>query len=337
MNVEPTGANATVTGAIRQAARATGVDFKYLLATAQVESKLNPRAQAQTSSARGLFQFIDQTWLTALKEQGAALGYGPYADAIQRQPSGQYVVANPRLYDRIMNLRSDPNASALMAGAFTQSNAARLAERLGRSATEGELYIAHFMGSAGAGRLIDLAASRPYTPAAPLFPTAARANPSIFFDKRGHARGAGEVYRALVGRYQTARASQNVPPSMVTASTAAKTQAAQSMRGASAPDTASVSQAYAAAGGMSQPRTPAGDTGPVFHGLFRSTGRPEPVAPVVSALWGTSPAPAQPEASTARPVPRVLDEPAPPAPSGEPLDLFQDHLPDARALFRGRV
>ena len=77
MNVEPTGTNTTtVTGAIRQAARMTGADFQYLLATAQVESNLNPNAQAPTSSARGLFQFTEQTWLATLKEQGTALGYG---------------------------------------------------------------------------------------------------------------------------------------------------------------------------------------------------------------------------------------------------------------------
>ena len=89
MNVEPTGTNQAVTGAIRQAARMTGADFKYLLATAQVESNLNPNAQASTSSARGLFQFTEQTWLTTLKEQGAPLGYGPYASAISRQAVGR--------------------------------------------------------------------------------------------------------------------------------------------------------------------------------------------------------------------------------------------------------
>ena len=56
-------AGSTVTGAIRQAAQATGTSFQYLLATAQVESGLNPQAGASTSSARGLFQFIEQTWL----------------------------------------------------------------------------------------------------------------------------------------------------------------------------------------------------------------------------------------------------------------------------------
>src|SRR5262245_45471886 len=70
------GQGSGVVGAIRDAAAATGTKFQYLLATAQVESGLNPNAMASSSSARGLFQFIDQTWLTTLKEAGRALGYG---------------------------------------------------------------------------------------------------------------------------------------------------------------------------------------------------------------------------------------------------------------------
>ena len=51
-----------------------------------------------------------------------------------------------------MNLRIDPTANALMAGAFTKANAGKLADRLGRGPTEGELDIAHFLGSTGASR-----------------------------------------------------------------------------------------------------------------------------------------------------------------------------------------
>src|SRR3981189_1370261 len=110
MIVEPTGSNATVTGAIRQAARMTGADFKYLLATAQVESNLNPNAQASTSSARGLFQFTAQSWLPPLKEQGGPLACAPYANAISRRPSGDYAAVDPRMTEAVMNLRSDPTA-----------------------------------------------------------------------------------------------------------------------------------------------------------------------------------------------------------------------------------
>jgi hypothetical protein len=146
MFVEASGSHSAVAGAIRQAAQMTGTSFQYLLATAQVESNLNPNAKVTTSSARGLFQFIEQTWLGTLKEQGPALGYGPYADAITRLPSGRYAVTDPQLYKRILNLRSDPSANALMAGAFTRINAEELAGRLGRDPIEGELYIAHFLG-----------------------------------------------------------------------------------------------------------------------------------------------------------------------------------------------
>jgi hypothetical protein len=108
MIIEPTGTHQVVTGAIRQAARMTGAAFKYLLATAQVESNLNPNAQAATSSARGLFQFTEQTWLTTLKEQGGPLGYGPYASAISRQASGDYAVSDPRMADAVNVHRPAP-------------------------------------------------------------------------------------------------------------------------------------------------------------------------------------------------------------------------------------
>jgi hypothetical protein len=52
----------SVNDAIRGAATATGASFEYLLAAAQAESGLNPQAASPTSSARGPYQFIDQTW-----------------------------------------------------------------------------------------------------------------------------------------------------------------------------------------------------------------------------------------------------------------------------------
>ena len=75
---------ARIAGAIKQAASTTGTSFEYLLATAKMESNFNPTARASTSSARGLFQFIDQTWLGTVKEAGSQLGYGKYADAISK-------------------------------------------------------------------------------------------------------------------------------------------------------------------------------------------------------------------------------------------------------------
>jgi hypothetical protein len=327
MIVEPTGSNGAATGAIRQAAQMTGADFKYLLATAQVESSLNPNAKAASSSARGLFQFTDQTWLATLKEQGPGFGYGPYAAAVSRQPNGDYAVADPAMTRAVMNLRFDPTANALMAGAFTKANSEKLAARLDRNPTEGELYIAHFLGSNGASRMIELAGSNPQTSAAAAFPTAARANPTIFFNDRGHARSIGEIYLLLVGRYDSARKGPATAQAAATADNGAPaTPPLSFVRSGALPRSAPAETDRPA-----KPRVV--DNTPVFHGLFRSSGAPEPVAPLVNSLWTTP-------ASAAGAKPRVLDTPPATAVNssagGDDRGLFQDRAPDASALFRGR-
>ncbi len=143
-----------------------------------------------------------------------------------------------------------------------------------------------FSGPTGASRLIGLADSRPMTPAAAVFPSAARANPTIFYDGRGNARSAGDVYRNLIGRYDVARSGPANPPANPPA-TVADTAAPSAPRTGFAPDTASLTETYAAAARLS-PTVQAAETGPVFYGLFRSTGGPEPIAPLVNSLW-TSP------------------------------------------------
>jgi hypothetical protein len=190
-----------VTGAIRDAARVTGAGFEYLLNTALRESNLNPNAKAKTSSATGLFQFIDQTWLATMKQSGGSLGYGKYADAISRTASGRYVVKDPAMRNQIFALRKDPTANSLMAGAFANSNAKVLTDRLGRKPTDGELYMAHFLGASGASRFIRAAEVNPNGKAAALFPRAAHANNSIFYDKGGQARSLKQVYAGLVSRH----------------------------------------------------------------------------------------------------------------------------------------
>ena len=156
----------------------------------------------RSSSATGLFQFIEQTWLATLKQAGRAVGYGQYASAITQTPSGHYVVQDPRLRHDIMALRKDPTANAAMAGVFTQHNAAVVGDRIGRPPSEGELYIAHFFGPAAASKLINAARVNPQANGAAMFPHAARANHTIFYDKQGNARGVAGVYGELIRRYQ---------------------------------------------------------------------------------------------------------------------------------------
>ena len=152
-----------------------------------------------------------------MKQSGAALGYGQYAAAITKTASGHYEVADPVMRSAILKLRNDPTANATMAGAFTQSNAAVLSARLGRSPTEGELYIAHFLGAGGAARLISSAAANPNASAASYFPVAAHANTSIFYDRAtGAPRTLADVRNVLTARYDVAaRSRPSMPASAV--------------------------------------------------------------------------------------------------------------------------
>src|SRR5215470_3010223 len=267
-----------VVGAIRDASRVTGTGFEYLLKTAMRESSFNPNAKSRNSSATGLFQFIDQTWLATLKESGANLGYGRYASAIARTSSGRYVVPNGAMRRTIMNLRYDPTANAVMAGAFTKQNAARLSRALGRAPTDGELYIAHVLGQSGAVKLITSAQNAPTTDAAHLFPNAARANRSIFFDKQGGARSSADVYRVLVAKHDgTATPAVAVAAALSPLAPTASAPPASAMP--LAPVAAPSSAAAPAATGASP------ETGRVLGSLF-SNERRGGVSPFVHELWG---------------------------------------------------
>lgn len=189
-----------VTAAIRSASQQTGISFDYLLKTAQRESALNPTAQASSSSARGLFQFIDTTWLATVKEDGAAFGLQQYAGQIEKTADGQYFVRDPQARAEILKLRDNPVIASNMAAAFSKRNANEIQSVLGRQPTEGELYIAHFLGANGAKRLLSLRASNPNASAASAFPEAARANKSIFYNSSG-ARSIEETYRVLVSKH----------------------------------------------------------------------------------------------------------------------------------------
>ncbi len=253
----PQAAKATspVVDAIRQGARASGADFEYLLATAQRESSLDPAARARTSSATGLFQFIEQTWLGMVKKEGAKIGLSEEARAITQRPDGGFTVADPAMRRDILALREDPKIASTIAGSFTQYNREFLSSQLQREPRPADLYIAHFLGAAGAAELIRQAGSNPQLPAAELFPEAAAANRSIFNDRAGAARGAGEVYGLLASYHAT------------TAST-------------------SVGNATAQAEHAGFPQIPLAKTdGPAFHGLFQTAGRQGAISDAVSRLW----------------------------------------------------
>ncbi len=185
-------AGAKITGAIQQAAAKTGVDFAYLMQQASTESSFNAQAKAKTSSATGLFQFIDSTWLSMVDKYGEKYGLGDLAAKIG--DNGK--VASQSAKQEILNLRKDPKVASLMAAEYAAENKNFLESRLGQGTVGStEMYLAHFMGAGGASSFLQAHRESPDTPAAVLFPQAAKANSNIFYDKAtGKQKTLDEIY-----------------------------------------------------------------------------------------------------------------------------------------------
>ena len=149
----------------------------------------------------------------------------------------------------------------------------------------------------------------------------------------------------LVGRYGVARGDPPAPPAVAKVALVtlppvlppAAPPAAIPKVGVAAP--VPLTQTYPV---MPPPAPPASSPQRVFHGLFRDSENPAPVAPVVSALWGTTPAqPAPQPPAVAAPAPNPPPSPVPTTPPaarpGGSFDLFQEQVPNAGALFRGSI
>jgi len=200
-------ANRDVRSAIARASQSTGVDFDYLLAQARLESGLNPDAKARTSSATGLYQFIDSTWLRTMDRHGSKYGYAWASDQIA--PGGG--VANAGTREQLLSLRYDADVSALMAAELARDNSAGLKGMLGREPEAAELYLAHFLGLGGAQTFLGAYRTDAGQSAAALLPKAASANRPIFYDN-GRARSVGEVMSLMQTKVANAMADNGAMP-----------------------------------------------------------------------------------------------------------------------------
>jgi hypothetical protein len=232
-----------------------------------------------------------------------------------------------------MKLRDDPDAASAMAAVLSQSNSFRLTGKIGRRPTDNELYMAHFMGVGGAAKLISNAEENPNASAARLFPNAAAANRSIFYDRAGRGRSVSEVYSVLTTRYASAANSKDTrtafaalgdAPAATRVAFASATPPAMTIDNAaylsSLPDSRAVTPVTATT--QTQLKTASlPQQQPIFRSLFQAGERTQPISPAVQELWGnssslTSAAIAAPVASLSNRTPEVR------APGR--LDLFSD-------------
>jgi len=256
--VDNSGASPRVIHAIQSAASKTGVDFSYLMQKASQESSFDPTAQATTSSAAGLFQFTNQTWLHMIKNYGDQYGLGNYAAQITLDSDGHLTVENSSARQAILALRKDPQISAEMAGELDKENAAVLQQKVGGKIGGTELYLAHFLGASGASNFIREMRANPKAAAADILPIAAAANESVFYDKSGEARSLQQVYQRFaqkfgLGSSQTA----NITPKASTVRMAALSFVPSTVNAEE--ETMASSQAFAVANAVSALRSQTGE------------------------------------------------------------------------------
>ncbi len=221
----------TVLRCIRQASQATSTDFGLLMAQAQRESGFHADAKSSTSSASGLFQFVDSTWLDMVHRFGDKYGVGDLAQQISQTGSGKLTVANANTKQKILDLRQDPAISACLAAEYAKQNQTEIEQSLGRPLSRGDVYMAHFLGAGGATQFLKALDSKGDMPAAKLLPDAAAANPSIFYDGAGHAKSVRDIYRSVASKIEkdASAFAGDAPSGMAPASTSAKSFVVASM------------------------------------------------------------------------------------------------------------
>lgn len=176
-----------VMNAIQHASAKTGVNFAYLVQQANAESNFNAKAKAKTSSASGLYQFIESTWLSMVNKHGDKHG----------------IDTEGKSRSEILALRNDAKTASLMAAEFAGENEKFLNAHWDGEIGSTELYLAHFLGAGGAAGFLKARDDNPMQQAAVLFPKAASANRNVFYDRTtGQARTLDEIYNFFDKKFE---------------------------------------------------------------------------------------------------------------------------------------
>ncbi len=166
-----------VNRAIEAAAKKTGIDSDYLFNQARVESNFRTGVKASTSSATGLYQFIEKTWINTISKHGNKYG----------------VNVKGKSRKELLELRKNPETAAYMAAELAKENGKVIQKAIGRKPDSTDLYLGHFFGGSTAGKFIRNVDADPTQNAVALYPKQAKSNRAVFYNADGTERSVGEV------------------------------------------------------------------------------------------------------------------------------------------------
>lgn len=198
-----------VLAAIRLGSLHTDVDFSFLMELAAVESSFNPTSRSRTSSAAGLYQFKEETWLEAVRDYGDKYGMASYAaqveEAVDSKGKAQPVIRDPDVHRHVLDLRHNPRIAALLAAEYVSKNMQRLLYSLDREPGRTELYLTHFLGATGAISFLKALHEDPDKIARDIFPGPASRNRGVFRSRDSKPRTLAEIYEIFSRKFNTAR------------------------------------------------------------------------------------------------------------------------------------
>lgn len=169
---------------INSAAQRMGVNSEYLTNLAYAESSFDPNARASSSSAGGLFQFIDSTWIATVRKHGEIAG----------------IDASSMTRNQLLSLKFDPRINSLMGAALAADNQRELEGFLDRDIRPADLYAMHFLGRTGGKNFIANYEAEPNAIAANVMNSGVvNANENIFYrgGDRSKPRTMAQVYSLL--------------------------------------------------------------------------------------------------------------------------------------------
>ena len=194
-----------IAAGINEASGKTGISATYL--AGMFNKEYGAALYAKQGGGSGNLEGASSAYGPAQFTKGTAVAVARGADGFNARLMGIDIAGKSD--DEIHAMFSDPKVAMIGAAILAKNNGNAIQRAIGRPATDGELYMAHFLGAGGgktpgAIEFIRAMMANPDGVAADVVPAAAASNRSIFYaggSEGGRPRTVAEVYARLNGAF----------------------------------------------------------------------------------------------------------------------------------------